>query len=241
MAKIPSGPGIPRFARAIRVRRTYLGLSQEALALRTQVGREADAKDAVSQRTVSALETGKQDPGDLSAVRLSNLIAALEWTPHKFERETGVKLPGFTKGEVEYLPDAIGDRRIPVFDMNGAGPGGIDGQIVEYIDIPSDWEGQYAGYLIEGDSMPHSAPNGSIVIVSVNDRPSEGDIVVAWTEEEGMVCKRFSSVHKVPGTDMQVYVLTSENPDVPAITTTAIHFKGYVVETRRRFPRRHRP
>lgn len=86
---------LAKWARALKARRIELGYrSQEALALETQVGKPPKAKDSLSQRTISAIETGLQNPTAMTSARLYAYIRALQWTSQQFTEATGLDLPG---------------------------------------------------------------------------------------------------------------------------------------------------
>lgn len=75
---------VPDWAEALRERRVQLGLSQEDIMARTQ--------DAVSQRSISALETGSTPLTSMALGRVVALARALAWTLAELQRATGLDL-----------------------------------------------------------------------------------------------------------------------------------------------------
>lgn len=121
----------------------------------------------------------------------------------------------------------ITGRKVPIYDLVGAGSGLDGGTVVGYVSIPTEWVGGHVGYLIEGDSMAPTIPAGSTIIVQEKQNVKPGEIIVAFLPEHGMVVKRF---HHVNGAG--TIVLTSDNPNVPPIYTEEMTPIGCVVEYR---------
>lgn len=80
----PTNRESPDWARALKLRRVFLGLSQEQLAGATG--------EALSQRTVSDLEVARVNLGDLSMTRVVQLARALRWTLLEMQEATGLDL-----------------------------------------------------------------------------------------------------------------------------------------------------
>ncbi len=74
----------PAWAEALRERRMKLELSQEEVAARTG--------DALSQRTISALETGATPLEKVAISRVISLANALNWTLRQMQEATGIDL-----------------------------------------------------------------------------------------------------------------------------------------------------
>lgn len=91
---------LPRYAEAIRKRRTELKLSQARLA----------AAAGCSQTTISNMENGLKDPLELDLAELHKLIGGLHWTPTDFVVQTGLELP--LAGNVEKSLEALALRDI---------------------------------------------------------------------------------------------------------------------------------
>lgn len=89
------------------VRRTQLGLSQEAVSGRTG--------DLVAQRTVSHLENGKIYPTELTMARVTALARALDWTLFEMQEALGIDL-GLTRNPASTLrPVAFGG--VPTYPL----------------------------------------------------------------------------------------------------------------------------
>lgn len=79
----------------------------------------------------------------------------------------------------------------------------------EYVDYPYNDATVRADFAvgIQGESMLPALEDGCTVFVSTEERISDGDIVIAWLEGEGMVCKR------VMMDGERLKMLESINPD----------------------------
>ncbi|GGJ55068.1 helix-turn-helix domain-containing protein [Deinococcus roseus] len=100
---------IPRWAEALRLRRTRLGLSQEEVARR--------CSDLLVQRTVSALETGVIDLKDLSVGRLLALSKALDWSLYDLQQATRLNL-GIQTPEGQLSPAPV--HTFPLYPLQEA-------------------------------------------------------------------------------------------------------------------------
>lgn len=164
---------------------------------------------------------------------LARLLDALEWTLPELNRETGLNIPveADELGEVELVNSDLrgGTRTIPVYDLLSAGPGSDGGVVIEVVDIPDSWSGEYMAYRVSGDSMMPDISDGDTVVVKKQDYSSPGNEVVCWTPEHGMLVKRLERI-----TPAGEYVLTSYNPDYRPIWTSEITIYGVVVEVRKR-------
>lgn len=103
---------IPAWAQALRLRRTQLGMSQEAVA--------AASEDGISQKAVSDLETGRIHLADMALGRVVALARALSWSLADLQRATGIDLAvveveeaGQEATPVFLLQDLLKDERSP--------------------------------------------------------------------------------------------------------------------------------
>lgn len=166
---------------------------------------------------------------------INRLLGLLDWDPASFHRATGldIPIPPSDKDEVTLVnPDLRGGtRRIPVYDLLSAGPGGDGGTVIAEVDIPEAWKGDHAAYQVVGDSMSPRIPDGSTVIVRCQDYASPGNIIVAYSPEHGMLVKLFERA-----TDDGQCVLTSFNAAYAPIwaDTDELRVYGIVREVRTR-------
>ncbi|MFO7545140.1 MAG: S24 family peptidase [Trueperaceae bacterium] len=166
---------------------------------------------------------------------LNRLCAALNWTVQDVNRATGldIPIPPSDKDEVALVnPDLSGGtRRIPVYDLLSAGPGGDGGTVIAEVDIPEAWKGDHAAYEVTGDSMAPRIPDGATVIVRCQDYATPGNIIAAYAPENGMLVKLFERA-----TDDGRCVLTSFNPAYASIwaDTDELRVYGIVREVRTR-------
>lgn len=149
----------PAWADALRERRVQLGLSQEDISARTQ--------DQVSQRTVSALETGTTLLEKMAVSRVISLANALSWTVQQMQEATGIDLgnaaprtPSHAQRRGWVIPDEEPEPEIPealqeAADRYGHGPNAAlseprwlrelaDLDFREEPETPEDWLAVYA-------------------------------------------------------------------------------------------------
>ena len=119
--------------------------------------------------------------------------------------------------------------RIPVFGMVAAGnPIEAIENIRDHIDIPSDWNGDYRGFIVHGDSMSPRILDGDILVVRRQDDAESGDIVVAMTDDGATVKKLIKHSDHI--------TLQPFNPSYePMYFSNGIKLWGKVVEMRARF------
>ncbi len=120
-----------------------------------------------------------------------------------------------------------GTRSIPKYDFVGMGPGGRDGRVIGYVDIPDTWSGEYVAFDAMGDSMGPQIPDGTTLIIRLQDQSDFNEVIVCWTDEDGMLCKLLKDVLN-DGT----HVLTSFNPAYPPIWARNVKIYGILWETR---------
>lgn len=89
----------------------------------------------------------------------------------------------------------------------------------EYVDYPYNDATVRADFAvgIQGESMLPALEDGCTVFVSTEERISDGDIVIAWLEGEGMVCKR------VMMDGERLKMLESINPDFDSYAGYDLH------------------
>lgn len=214
----------PEWARALLLRRMHLDRTQEEVA--------ALGGDLLSQGTVSDLEQGRINLNRLETPRAVALARGLDWTLFQLQDETGVDLGLEASVRAVPLPrDLTGPtRKIPVFLDVSAGPGAEDGELVEEIDIPANWLGDYAGYRVTGDSMEPDVPRGSTVVARLQDHARLGQVVVAYVPGRGMVVKKLAAV-----TPEHEPVLASKNPNYAELIAEGARIIGVVREMRKLF------
>ena len=221
--KVRDAPS-PHWGTVIKARRKELGISQEELALRADV----------SPSLITKIERGSHPITKMSVENVMALISALEWSSSQFAEHTSMQLPlntpeaKVTKLAPDYLENI---RRIPLYHAVDAGPGGEGGEILEYVDIPADWSGDYVAYKVNGNSMEPTIPHSSVVICRVQDTAELGETVVAYCPDRGMLVKTL----QIDTEEQRRAVLSSKNPDYADIFVGAgCRIYGKVVEVRRR-------
>ncbi len=120
---------------------------------------------------------------------------------------------GFSaNASVEDAP-RIATRTIDVLDGVGAGPGYDDGRKVGEVEIPTEWSGLHAAYLVYGDSMAPDIRDGDTVIAKVTEAVELGDVVVVYHPDHGMIVKKLL----ISNEKERRAVFASRNPDYAKI------------------------
>ena len=122
--------------------------------------------------------------------------------------------------------DEVSALRIPVFGAVAAGePIEAIENIRDYVDIPTDWVGEYRGFVVHGDSMSPRIQDGDILIVKKQNDAESGDVVVAITDGCATVKKLIK--HK------DYVTLQPFNPNYePMMFSEGLEIWGKVVEFR---------
>lgn len=79
---------------------------------------------------------------------------------------------------------------IPVIDIS-AGPGALT-EMTYFLPRPLVGSRNVVGFRVRGQSMEPEIPEGALLAVDTDQTPKDGDIVVAWTPDGGVV-KRLRS------------------------------------------------
>lgn len=183
---------------------------------------------------LAKLELGDKGFANANLAIREAIREVLQISPQEWRDKTGLFVPlapgeVVPGGNVQLLTRDIHAemRTIPVFDLLSAGPGGDGGTIVEYIDIPETWKGEYAAYQVTGDSMSPHIPDKAKIVVRSQDHSEPGDIIACYAGDHGNVVKVLRGVSE-DGT----VTLTSLNPNYPPIWAPYVHVFGVVVEIR---------
>lgn len=118
---------------------------------------------------------------------------------------------------------------MPVYDDPAAAGEPLNAESeYEYVDFNADDvpAGAKFGVRISGESMGNTVPDGCIAFIRRTERAHNNDIVIAWVEGEGMVCKR------VVANGEHLTRLHSDNPAYPDITGSrlnGLHIYGVVL------------
>ena len=149
----------------IKNRRIEIGLTMKQVA--DAVG--------VSEGTISRWESG--DIINMRRDKIALLADTLRITP--------ARIMGWD--ETPKTPA----RRIPVYGRVAAGiPIEAIENILDWEEIPSEWNGEYGCLTINGDSMSPRILDGDRVIVRKQSDAESGDIVIAIINGNDGVCKK---------------------------------------------------
>ena len=211
---MPRGPKsskpAPEWARVLRARRARLGLRQEDVSERTE--------DRVSMGTVSDLERGKVQLGNLTYPRVVDLAQALEWTVAELSEQTGVALATSDDKSSDTAPsqalESVGFVMKDVFDLLVASrPLSEAEPIPDLSPIPVPRNLARPGlvlFRVRGDSMTVGAEGiheGDIIYVDTHDRTPHPDrVYVIHIPGDGVTLKRVRSL----GGALWLF---SDNPD----------------------------
>lgn len=190
----------------IKMKRVELGLTQEELAEKLGLQKSAIAK----------YENGRVENIKRSVLKkMSELFNCS---------------PSFLMG----LTDA--PTRIPVYGRVNAGiPAEAIEHIIDWEEIPADWDGEYAALKVKGDSMSPRIEDGDVIICKLTSDADSGDIVVALINGQDATVKKL--IKQTNG-----IVLQPLNPayepmffSIEEQTTTPVVIWGKVVENRQKF------
>ena len=186
-AKKASTATLPAWARALRVRRATLGISQDEVAARSEV---------LNQTTVSELENGKYEIGNLTASRLAALARGLNWTLAELEKSVGVDFGLGAYMESAQTKQVYGDhQQQPVFRLSGL----IEKmpQPVEYAWLPpgAGDDAEYSIALLVEDTdmerMGRSLHPDDIIFVRTDRTTPIADQIYAVEADSKVLVRRF--------------------------------------------------
>lgn len=182
----------------IRHRRTEIGLSMQALALRAKISsayiseienkrKKMPPSEEALESIAHALELSAEEKDELMK------IAALERAPEIIKKELKEKeriikdLKQMSNLEEKRNSEV---NEIPVYGRVTAGTGGlVYGEPVDFMIIPDNYSKNknIIAFKVKGDSMAPKIDNGSYILVKENVNPNNGDIGVFVIDEEWYV------------------------------------------------------
>ncbi|WP_407541458.1 helix-turn-helix transcriptional regulator [Deinococcus radiomollis] len=208
---------IPAWARALKLRRVEIGLSQEDVAVASN--------DVIQQSTISALEVGKTSLTEVSFVRVVALAKALNWSLVELQRATGVDL-GITGLKL------ASDRSMPVYPLSATAHPEYPGSAVGIEDVPPTTRSNTLIVRADTEEMngvsPASIRKGEHVYIHLGStQPTVGYVYAIQSEnqvhlrryEEGRfgpvwVSENRNTYEDIPGSEASilglVYLVTSD-------------------------------
>lgn len=180
----------------------------------------------LSESTIQRYESGQIKTLDINL--LKQIAKALHTTPAYLMGWEEDTLPS------NVIPVKKGTRKIPVLGSVAAGqPIEAIEDIVDYVYIPESWQDDFIALKIDGNSMSPAIPNGSTVIIRLQDDADSSDIVAVYINGYDAACKRLKKLENGG------IVLISLNPDYEPMVYTnkevlelPIRILGKVVEVR---------
>ncbi|MBX8464324.1 LexA family transcriptional regulator [Deinococcus sp. RIT780] len=172
-----------------------LGLSQEDISARTQ--------EQVSQRTVSALETGTTLLEKMAVSRVIGLASALSWTVQQMQEATGIDLgsaaprPVSPRGQT--LSPVPSLHRVPVIGLAAAGAPVSDEEDERIIGWEYPTDNEYRPHMlcleVDGESMNNGDADGMrhgdrLYVDPTDMQLQENKIYVVHLHGNGIVVKR---------------------------------------------------
>lgn len=205
-----------RIGDRIKKRRLELGLTQEELA------------EQVGYKSKSSINKIEIDGRGIPQSKIEKLAKALHTTPAYLMGWEDEDFPS------NVIPVKKGTRKIPVLGSIAAGqPIEAIEDIVDYVYIPEAWQDDFIALKIDGNSMSPTIPNGSTVIIRLQDEAESGDIVAVYINGYDATCKKLKKL------EAGGIVLISLNPDYEPMAYTTrevlelpIRILGKVVEVR---------
>lgn len=214
------------FKERLRTLRKEHGMTQEELAKRVQLGKQA----------ISQYERGVREPDydvlsylcDIFNVSTDYLLGKVDFTTRLVSDEERQMIDNPRKGV-----------KIRIFGRVAAGiPMEMIEDIYDEEEIPSNMTkgGQeYFGLVIHGDSMEPKMSEGDIVIVRRQDDAETGDIVIATVNGDDATCKRLKKEKNgiwLMGTNPTFSPLFFSRDEMQSIP---VRILGKVVELRAKF------
>lgn len=197
------------FKDMLKFYRKIAGLSQADLA----------RKLGLSPSTISMYEVGQRQPDFETEEKIADFF--------------NVDLNTLRGKDVEQM---TATRSIPVYDRVAAGiPVEAIENIIDFVDIPAHWPGDYAGFRVKGDSMAPRIIEGDYLIVRKQADANSGDIVVAMVNGENATVKRL--IKREDGITLQPFNPVYEpfyfsNKEIMQLPVT---IWGKVVENRQKY------
>ena len=190
--------------------------------------RELGRRAGLKAETMRKIARGYQSTSE----RVMQSLRNVETTARLLERANGAGAGGvpsalapLPKNVVEYLPQTIPIRRVPVVSWGAAGAAHDYADLANQLDqsVESTCRDANAfALIVEGDSMEKEIFAGDIVIFSPNNEPRNGDIVVArLADDQGVLLKRFRRI----GPEGKMIRLESTNPEYEPREFPAVAFR----------------
>ncbi len=190
--------------------------------------RELGRRAGLKPETMRKIAHGYQGTSE----RVMQSLRNVETTARLLERANGVTAGGLPpalaplpKNVVEYLPQTIPIRLVPVVSWGAAGTAHDYADLANQLDqsVESTCRDANAfALIVEGDSMEKEIFAGDIVIFSPNNEPRNGDIVVArLADDHGVLLKRFRRI----GPEGKTIRLESTNPEYEPREFPAVAFR----------------
>jgi SOS-response transcriptional repressor LexA len=222
-------PDRPPWAQALVLRRLNLGLSQEQVALESEI---------LTQRTVSELETGRYSPVDLTNRRVVALAKGLRLTPFRLQELIGLNL-GFDPPALEAMRIQPDFEIFPVYGSASAGNENAEPISGESVGVPKDKLALRGAkpenvrvYIVNGNCMQSESAkaeyglrNGDAIAVDIERAPKEGDFVAVWDEQaEKLIVKAW----RENDTDYILYPINKSYPRVVRRDDDSLRLIGVV-------------
>ena len=182
--------------------------------------RELGRRAGLKPETMRKIARGYQSTSERVMQSLRNVEATARLLERANVAGAGVAIGGvppalapLPKNVVEYLPQTIPIRLVPVVSWGAAGTAHDYADLANQLDqsVESTCRDANAfALIVEGDSMEKEIFAGDIVIFSPNNEPRNGDIVVArLADDHGVLLKRFRRI----GPEGKIIRLESTNPE----------------------------
>ena len=163
-------------------------------------------KTGINKGALSSYLSGRYFPKQKTLEKLSELFSV------SINYLMGLDSPALSSNIV---PVKKGTRKIPVLGSIAAGqPIEAIEDIVDYVYIPEAWQDDFIALKIDGNSMSPTIPNGSTVIIRLQDDAESGDIVAVYINGYDATCKKLKKL------EAGGIVLISLNPDYEPMAYT---------------------
>ncbi|MDO5015259.1 MAG: XRE family transcriptional regulator [Clostridia bacterium] len=185
-------------------------------------------KTGINKGALSSYLSGRYFPKQKTLEKLSNLFNVSINYLMGLTVEPDFPLPKNS------IPVKVGTRKIPVLGRIAAGqPIEAVEEIIDYVYIDENLNGDFIALKIDGDSMSPKIPDGATVIIRLQENAETNDIVAVYINGYDATCKKLRKLEKGG------IVLISLNPTYEPMAYTndeiealPIKIIGKVVEVR---------
>lgn len=137
----------------------------------------------IDQSAISYWESGRAFPDTQKQITLANLFQVS--IDYMLGRDVPEGIPPTYYGSTSQPAEKSSTKKINVYAYIQSMETIESSPLVEQIDIPSDWEGEYFGIIMKGDSMSPRYLDGDTVIIKQQNKcePGQDALIFVGTQQ----------------------------------------------------------